>query len=383
MCPSYRVTREEEHSTRGRARLLFEMLNGADLEGWRSEQVRQALDLCLACKLCKAECPVDVDMATYKAEFLSHHYDGRVRPRVAYAMGLLPWWARIGSWSPRVSNAVLSAPVVSALVKRAGGIATERRAPMFAHPTFRARARERGPRADGERVVLWPDTFTDRFRPEVGVAALDVLERAGARVEVPRRWACCGRPLYDYGMLDLAARALRRCVDVLRPAVRAGVAIVVLEPSCAAVFRDELPSILPDDEDARRLSSLVVTLAEHLGRVGFEPPSLERPVIAHLHCHQKAVIGTDADRRLLGACANDVAEPEEGCCGMAGGFGFEAGHRYETSIRIGERALLPAVREADASTLVVADGFSCSTQIEQATGRRAMHLAEVLAGSGP
>jgi Fe-S oxidoreductase len=379
MCPSYRVTREEEHSTRGRARLLFEMLNGTELEPWRSDEVKDALDLCLACKACKSECPVNVDMATYKAEFLSHYYEGRRRPRVAYAMGLLPWWARLGSRVPGLANAFLRGPVLSGLAKRLGGIAPQRRAPALARPFRSAFGRRADAPAAGERVVLWPDTFTDRFRPGAAAAAVDVLERAGARVEVPRRWGCCGRPLYDHGMLDLAERMLRRTVDVLRPAVRDGVPIVVLEPSCAAAFRDELPALLADDSDARALSGQVVTLAEFLDARGYRPPRLDRPAILQLHCHQRAVVGVDADRRLLAALGVDVAEPEEGCCGMAGAFGFERGRPYETSMRIAERVLLPSVRAAGGDTIVIADGFSCSTQIEQGSGRSAMHLAEVLA----
>jgi FAD/FMN-containing dehydrogenase/Fe-S oxidoreductase len=379
MCPSYRATREEEHSTRGRARLLFEMLNGAEIELWRSDEVKEALDLCLSCKACKSECPVNVDMATYKAEFLSHHYEGRRRPRVAYAMGLLPWWARIGSRVPRLANALLTAPVSSTIVKRLGGIAPQRTAPTLASP-FRTcfRRRDVPPRA-GERVVLWPDTFTDRFHPQAAMAAVEVLERAGARVELPNGWACCGRPLYDHGMLDLAERLLRRTVGVLRPAIRDGVPIVVLEPSCAATFRDELPALLPDDADALSLSSQVRTLAQELEARGYRPPRLDANAILQLHCHQKAVVGVDADRRILDALGVDLVEPEEGCCGLAGAFGFEAGRPYETSVRIGERALLPAVRDAVDDTLVIADGFSCRTQIEQGSGRRAMHLAEVLA----
>jgi FAD/FMN-containing dehydrogenase/Fe-S oxidoreductase len=379
MCPSYRVTREEEHSTRGRARLLFEMLNGAELDGWRSDEVKEALDLCLACKACASECPVNVDMATYKAEFLSHYYEGRRRPRIAYAMGLLPWWGRLGSRVPRLANAVLSMPVIGRLAKRAAGIAPQRSAPAFARRSFRAAfARHRPSDAGGERVVLWPDTFTDRFHPEIGTAAVEVLERAGARVEIPDGWACCGRPLYDYGMLDLARSLLVRTIEVLRPAIREGVPIVVLEPSCAAVFRDELPSMLAGDEDAVALSKQVVTLAQYLDERGIRVPALDADAIVQLHCHQKAVVGTDADRRVLDALGVRVREAEEGCCGMAGGFGFEAGRPYETSMRIAERALLPAVRDADDRTLVVADGFSCRTQIEQGSGRRAMHLAELL-----
>jgi FAD/FMN-containing dehydrogenase/Fe-S oxidoreductase len=384
MCPSYRVTREEEHSTRGRARMLYEMLNGAELDLWRSDEVKRALDLCLSCKACKSECPVNVDMATYKAEFLSHYYEGRRRPRVAYATGLLPWWARAGSRAPRLANAVLSSSLLGGAAKRTAGIAPARSAPRFADTSFRTwfRRRHDAGTSGGERVLLWPDTFTDGFHPEIGRAAVQVLERTGARVEIPRRWVCCGRPLYDHGMLDLARRLLRRVVDVLRPAIDDGVPVVVLEPSCAAVFRDELPSMLPADPHAQALSGRVVTLAEHLERRGFEPPRVDARAVLQLHCHQRAVLGIDADRRLLDAVGLELSEPEEGCCGMAGAFGFEAGRPYETSVRIAERSLLPAVRAAGEQTLVIADGFSCRTQIEQGAGRRAMHLAELLADAG-
>jgi Fe-S oxidoreductase len=274
---------------------------------------------------------------------------------------------------------VLSGRTLGGIAKRAAGIAPKRSAPRFADVPFSTRfARRQGRRSTGERVVLFPDTFTEAFNPEIGLAAADVLERAGARVEVPTRWVCCGRPLFDHGMLDRAARLLRRTLAVLRPAVRDGVPIVVLEPSCAAVFRDELPSLLPGD-DARALSDRVVTLAQYLDRRGFRPPQVVGRAIVQLHCHQKAVVGTDADRALLGSLGVDLSEPEEGCCGMAGAFGFEAGRPYETSIRIAERTLLPAVRGAGDGTLVIADGFSCRTQVEQGTGRRALHLAEVLA----
>jgi Fe-S oxidoreductase len=296
-------------------------------------------------------------------------------------MGLLPWWARAASRTPRLTNAMLSSPLLGSVAKRAAGIAPARSAPRFADTTFRAWFRRRGRdvSSGGERVLLWPDTFTDRFDADVAMAAVDVLERAGARVEIPRRWACCGRPLYDHGMLDLAARLLRRTVDVLRPAIDAEVPVVVLEPSCAAVFRDELPAMLPDDADAAALAAHVVTLAQYLDGRGFEPSRMDAHAILQMHCHQRAVVGIEADRRLLDALGLELAEPEEGCCGMAGGFGFEDGRRYQTSVRIAERSLLPAIRRADDGTLVIADGFSCRTQIEQGTGRRAMHLSEVLA----
>ena len=383
MCPSFMVTREEEHSTRGRARLLFEMTNGkGELDLWRSEEVFDAFELCLACKGCKSDCPVNVDMATYKAEFLSHYYQGRLRPRAAYAMGLIHRWARIGSKVPRMANLVAHAPVVSSLLKRAGGVAVERDAPRFARQTFRAWWATRPPVNVGRpEVLLFPDTFNDHWHPGTAKAAVRVLEAAGRRVVLPDRWVCCGRPLYDYGMLDLARRQLRRILDVLRPHIRTGTPIVGVEPSCLAVFRDELPNLFPHDEDAVRLSALSVTLSEFLLREadGWEAPALHRTALVQPHCHHAAVMGFDAEREVLERLGLAVEVPDSGCCGMAGSFGFEAGEKYEVSQKAGERVLFPKVRDAPQETVIVADGFSCRTQIEQGTGRRALHLAEVIA----
>jgi Fe-S oxidoreductase len=380
MCPSYQVTGEEKHSTRGRARLLMEMLKGEVItDGWRSEEVHEALDLCLSCKGCKGDCPVQVDMATYKAEFLSHYYRRRLRPRSAYAMGLIPWWARLARRAPGLANAVGA----SALGKAAAGVAPERTPPPFARETFRKWLAGRGAAPGDGRptVVLWPDTFTNHFQPEVGRAAVEVLEDAGFHVRVPERSFCCGRPLYDYGMLALARRLLRGVLSALEPDIRAGHPVVVLEPSCASVFRDELPNMLPDEEAARRLADQTHVLSEVLARhaPGWEPPRVERRALLHGHCHQKAVIGVDCDRELLERMGLELELLDSGCCGMAGSFGYERGERYEVSIKAGERALLPRVREADDDTLVVTDGFSCREQIAQgAEGRRALHLAEVL-----
>ncbi|MBI4543878.1 MAG: FAD-binding protein [Gemmatimonadetes bacterium] len=381
MCPSYMATLEERHSTRGRARLLFEMLEGEPLRrGWRDPHVREALDLCLACKACKRECPVSVDMATYKAEFLAHYYRRRLRPRSAYAMGLVYWWARLASIAPALANSVTGARGVGAVARAAAGLAPERALPRFARHTFREWFRRRGPHNDaGPRVLLWPDTFNNHFHPGTACAAVDVLEAAGYRVEIPPRPLCCGRPLYDFGMLRLARRQLRQILDVLRPQITAGVPVVGLEPSCLAVFRDELINFFPHDETARRLSRQSFLLAEFLDRHadGWQPPPLRRKAIVHGHCHQQALVGMRSDRALLERLGLDFRILDSGCCGMAGSFGFER-EKYAVSMLVGERVLLPAVREAAPDTLVVADGFSCREQILQATGRRALHLAEVL-----
>jgi FAD/FMN-containing dehydrogenase/Fe-S oxidoreductase len=383
MCPSFMVTREERHSTRGRARLLFEMMSGqlADGPGWRDPHVKQALDLCLSCKGCQGDCPVGVDMASYKAEFLAHYYQGRVRPRAAYALGLIGRWAPAGARLPGVVNTVLHAPVLSRALKTAAGVQGRRQAPRLARRTFRDWfARRGGSRVDGPPVLLWPDTFTDHFAPEIAADAVTVLEAAGFQVRLPERPACCGRPLYDYGMLPTARRWLRRIVDDLREPVSAGIPVVGLEPSCLTVFRDELANLFPADADARRLSAQSLLLPEFLRRhaSGFAPP-LRRRALVQVHCHQEAVVGFDAERELLEKMGVEVDRPDAGCCGMAGSFGYERGEKYRVSRAAGERVLLPAVRAAATDTIVLADGFSCREQIGQDTDRRALHLAQLLA----
>ncbi len=397
MCPSYMATREERHSTRGRARLLFEMLNGELRgDGWRSEPVREALDLCLACKGCRGDCPVNVDMATYKAEFLSHYYAGaRLRPRPAYVMGLIYWWAGIASRAPRVVNALTHLPVLGDIGKRLAGIAPQREMPRFATRTFRAWWATRGgavtgsaptggpgPQGGGRRVILWPDTFNNNFHPQVARAAVTVLEDAGFEVIVPRATLCCGRPLYDWGMLDLAKRLLRQLLRELAPEITAGTPVVGLEPSCVSVFRDELTNLFPHRQDARRLSRQTYLLSEFLAKYApdYAPGRLEdMQALVQDHCHHKSLLGTDAEKRVLDRTGLDYRVLEEsGCCGMAGAFGFEA-DKYDVSIAVGERVLLPAVRSAPTDTLMVANGFSCREQIRQTTGRDVRHLAEVLA----
>ncbi len=384
MCPSYMVTREEQHSTRGRARLLHEMMRrNSEIELWKSTEVRDALDLCLSCKGCKHDCPVNVDMATYKAEFLSHHYRRRLRPRAAYAMGLIYWWARAGSRVPRLANTLTSSPLLSPTLKSFAGIEPRRPAPKLAHTSFKEWFFARSAShvgGDRPKVLVWPDTFNNYFRPEPAKATVEVLESAGFGVLVPRRPLCCGRPLYDYGMLDLARYLLRQILEELRPVITAGIPVVGVEPSCLAVFRDELPELFPDDLDAKRLRAQSYMLSEFLCEraEGWDPPRLSRRAVVHGHCHHKAVIGFDTEQQLLAEMDLDVELPDSGCCGLAGSFGFESGEKYDVSIAAGERVLLPAVRKADPDTLIVADGFSCRTQIEHNTERKPLHLAEVI-----
>ncbi len=382
MCPSYMATREEKHSTRGRARLLFEMMHASQLkDGWRDESVKESLDLCLACKGCKHDCPVRVDMATYKAEFLSHYYEGRLRPAAAYALGLIYWHSRLASLAPGLANFFTQTPGISTALKRLGGLAPERPMPAFASETFRSWFQKRGSSSAKEnkgRVILWPDTFNNYFQPEVARAAVEVLEDAGFRVELPRGSLCCGRPLYDYGMLTLAKRQLRQILERMRPEIEAGIPVIGLEPSCTATFRDELVNLFPHDQDAKRLSKQTFTFAEFLVREGYEPPELKGEAIVHGHCHHKALFGMECDNELLGKLGLDYKVLDSGCCGLAGSFGYESGDNYEVSIKCGERVLLPAVREAEREALIITDGFSCREQIEQTTNRQALHLAQVI-----
>ncbi|GAA0910063.1 FAD-binding and (Fe-S)-binding domain-containing protein [Streptomyces thermoalcalitolerans] len=394
MCPSYRATLEEEHSTRGRARLLFEMLGGHTdstiTDGWRSTEVRDALDLCLACKGCKSDCPVGVDMATYKAEFLSHHYAGRLRPAAHYSLGWLPVLARLSRIAPSPANALLHAPGLSRIGKRLAGVTGERAAPVFARQSFlqwwQAQTQERNGAepdpADPRTVVLWPDTFSTYFHPSVAISAVRVLRDAGFEVTVPTRPVCCGLTWISTGQLTVAEKVLRRTLDVLRPHLEAGTPVIGLEPSCTAVFRADAPELMPADQDVQRLSGQVRTLAEqlvHHAPEGWEPPELARRATVQTHCHQHAIMKFDADRELMRRARLDADVLDEGCCGLAGDFGFERGH-HEISMAVAEQGVLPAVREAAPDSLVLADGFSCRTQIDQGgTGRRALHLAEALA----
>ncbi|MFV2194742.1 FAD-binding and (Fe-S)-binding domain-containing protein [Nocardiopsis sp. LOL_012] len=384
MCPSYQVTQEEKHSTRGRAHLLFEMASGEVLtDGWRSEEVRESLDLCLSCKGCLSDCPVNVDMASYKAEFLHQHYRGRLRPAAHYSMGWLPLWARLAALAPEEANRAARLPGVSRLAKRLAGVAAQRDLPSFAPTTFtrafRRRARRGEARTDGPQVVLWPDTFGDHLTPRVPASAVRVLEDAGFSVVLPRGQVCCGLTWVSTGQLGVARAVMRRAVAALAPLVEQGLPVVGLEPSCTAALRHDLVELLPGGE-SERVAASVHTLAGFLRARAPEwrPRPLGARALTQVHCHQHAVLGFDADRELIERAGIDGEVLDSGCCGLAGDFGFTEGH-YEVSSAIGERELLPRVREAAPDTLVMADGYSCRTQIGQGTGRRALHLAEVLA----
>jgi FAD/FMN-containing dehydrogenase/Fe-S oxidoreductase len=395
MCPSFHVTREEKHSTRGRARLLFEMLRGETIpNGWHDEGIKDALDLCLACKGCKGDCPVSVDVATYKAEFLAHYYEGRKRPAAAYSMGFIDKWAALGSRVPTLANLAMQAPGVSTLVKRTAGVTEKRDMPAFPEQSFKQWLDEHPPRAaltvKGD-VILWADTFNNYFMPHTAQAALAVLEDAGYRVRVPRQHLCCGRPLYDFGLLDEAKAYLRNILKALEPEILKGTPIVCLEPSCASVFHDELRNLFPHDPLAMKLNQQVFLFADFLKRGGYCPPSLrvqprasrkrsepvEIKAVVHGHCHHKALWSMSPEQKLLEEAGLQTEVLDSGCCGLAGSFGYEHEH-HDISMSIGERVLLPEVRKAGPETVIVADGFSCRQQIAHGTSRHAMHTAEVL-----
>ena len=366
MCPSYRGTGEERYSTRGRARLLQEMLRGEVItEGWQSEDVREALEWCLACKGCASDCPTHTDMAAYKAEFLSHYHEHRPRGRAAL-MGRIGEWAPYASAFPSLSN------LLSAVAKPLVGIAADRRIPAFAARTFRSRFRAGG---SGDRAVLFDDTFNNHFRPGTALAAQEVLTNAGYAVELPAVHVCCGRPYYDFGMLDRAKRSIERVLEVLAPQLDAGLPVVVLEPGCLSVFKDEIRRVLPDDPRALRLSRQSLNLAQALG--GRTLPSVNAEVLIHGHCHQKALMGMKAELAVLKDAGCRVSAPDTGCCGMGGSFGYRP-EFYEASKRIAGLEVLPAIAAAPGAA-IVADGFSCREQIEGLAGRPTLHLAELLA----
>jgi Fe-S oxidoreductase len=320
-------------------------------------------------------------MATYKAEFLSHYYEGRLRPRTAYAFGYLDRWARLASHMPRIANSVAASPASGRLIRAFANIAPEREVPKLAAESFQSWFRRRpARRSDGRaRVLLWPDTFNNYFHAHVARAAVQVLEAAGLEVIVPEGAFCCGRPLYDFGLLDRAKRYLRHILLELRDVIDSGVPFVVLEPACAATFRHELPILMPGDETAKRLSSQTFFLAEFLTKKDLVPGIVfPRRILVHGHCHQKALVKMEAEKKLFGSFRAQPEILDGGCCGMAGSFGFEA-DKYALSQQIGELAVLPAMRAAHPETLLVADGFSCREQIRQGSGRHPIHTAELLA----
>jgi FAD/FMN-containing dehydrogenase/Fe-S oxidoreductase len=378
MCPSYMVTRDERHSTRGRAHLLFEMMRG-DLitDGWASREVSEALDLCLSCKACKHECPMGVDMAAYKAEFLAHHHETVRRPIQAWMFGKIHRWLQLGRPFAPIVNLLAATPGLSWVGKRALGIATDRSLPRLHRRTFRRRFRRRPLDHGARRVLLWVDTFNNNFHPEILEAAVDVLRATNHDVVIPHVDLCCARPLFEHGWIDQARQQWHQNLDVLAAEIAAGTPIVGLEPSCTAMFRDELVALLPDIYDAQRLAAQTITIGELLEEDGWQPPPLAGTALFHRHCHQAALLAPEHEITLLSASGLDVHVLDSGCCGMAGPFGF-AKKTHDVSVARAERVLLPAVRGVGDETVVITDGFSCREQLRQLGDVRALHTVEVL-----
>jgi FAD/FMN-containing dehydrogenase/Fe-S oxidoreductase len=383
MCPSWLVTGEEKHSTRGRARILQEIVNGEFVgDGFRSKDALEALDLCLSCKGCSSDCPTGVDMATYKAEFLHQHFTGRIRPMAHLSMGWLPLTARLATRIAPLVNAVTRS-TLSGVIKRLGGIDPQRQIPEFAARSFVAQFRRKpARRGSGRQVVLWPDTFDNHLSPSVLNSGARVLEAAGLTPTLPDGGVCCGLTWFSTGQLATARRVLARTARILAPAMAAGLPIVVLEPSCATMLRSESRAVLGDTPFTTYLAENVVTLAEALERYApnWQPPAIDRPAVGQVHCHQSSVLGYDADRRLMARAGIDSAGMQQSCCGLAGNFGFENGH-FDVSKAVAERLLLPAVEGAPDDAVLLADGYSCRTQVQQLAGRRPRHLAELLAAA--
>jgi Fe-S oxidoreductase len=321
-------------------------------------------------------------MATYKAEFRAHHYEGRLRPRAAYSMGWIHEWSRLASSAPWLANAVLQWPGLSAFAKWAGGIAPQRRIPSYAPQSFVQWFRQRGERKGGQTVMLWPDTFNNFFRAQTAIAATRALEALGYAVTIPDRILCCGRPLYDWGMLDRARKFWERTFAALMPAMKAGMPIIGLEPACVSAFRDELPRLFLGHEHAERLSRQTLFLTEFLDRhVPHERLGrTSGSALVQLHCHQHAVLSPGAEKHVLDQLGVEYQIMKSGCCGMAGSFGFER-DKYDVSIAAAERAMLPLIRNAGADAVILANGFSCREQIEQCTGRKTMHIADLPANA--
>ena len=381
MCPSYQATRDEKDSTRARARVLQELVSGAVPRRWRSAELAESLDLCLSCRACSADCPTGTDMATYKAEALYQRYRGRLRPPAHYALGWLPRWARAASRTPRLVNALMSAPPLAAAGARLAGVDPRRRLPRFAGQTFRDWfARHQGPPA-GAPVVLWADTFTSYFRPQAGIAAVAVLEAAGYRVTLSREGDCCGLTWVSTGQLPTARAVLSRALGGLVSGLAEGTPIVGLEPSCVAAFRGDASGLA--DASVAAAGARVLTLAELLAATpGWQPPAhlAGLAVLAQPHCHHHAVMGWNADATLL-ADAGATVTRVGGCCGLAGNFGMEKGH-YDLSLAVARTALVPALEAhfTSGNEVVLADGFSCLTQLGELTDKPVWHLAELLAG---
>lgn len=381
MCPSYLATGDEKDSTRGRARVLQEMIDGRLVDGgFASPQVHEALDLCLSCKGCLSDCPTGVDMASYKAIVLDETYRGKLRPRAHYILGRLPFWARLASPFARLANAVMRVPGIVHIARWLAGVDQRRSLPAFAPTRFGRLTAGRttvAPAGDN-RVLLWVDSFTEYFSTGPGMAMIQVLESAGYTVETLAKPQCCGLTWITTGQLDHARTLVRSTVEALYPYAEAGVPIIGVEPSCTAVMRSDATELL-DDPRAESVAGAVTTLAELLERTpNWQAPDLSGTnIVVQPHCHHHAVMGFEADASLLQRTGAGITRLG-GCCGLAGNFGVEKGH-YDVSVKVAEHDLLPAVQSMPPGSIVLADGFSCRTQLDDLAGTDAVSLAELLA----
>lgn len=384
MCPSFQASGAEKDATRGRARILQEMLNGSLISGgWRSPEVTEALELCLACKGCRHDCPTGIDMAAYKSRVLSEKYRHRLRPLSHYALGWLPRWGRLATKLRlgMLANFATQTPGLKHLVRGLAGVDQRRPMPKFRtgaaaskqHYELGAVAASRGP------VAVWVDSFTDAFAGGQLVALLEVLVNVGFDPQIITQDACCGLTWITTGQLDGARRQLRHSLDVLAPIAEQGIPIIGMEPSCLAVWRSDAAELLPDEERVELIAENMQTLAELLGTLNdWNPPSLAgHTIVAQPHCHHSSVLGWQADAALLARTGAEVISLG-GCCGLAGNFGVERGH-YEVSVQVAEHDLLPAIRAAGPEAIVLADGFSCRKQVADLEGSQALTLAQVLA----
>lgn len=379
MCPSFTATRDEKDSTRGRARALQEMLNGGVVsDGWSSPEVHEALDLCLSCKACANDCPTGIDMATFKSETLHRTYQGKLRPRAHYTLGRLPQWLRLAGPFARLVNVLGKITPLRKVMLATMGADGRRSLPELAAKPFRRLRKNLTPahRPTGTKVVLWVDSFTDSLSPEIALDAITVLEAAGCDVKIAEPGICCGLTLISTGQLTAAKRKLTNTVEVLNPYVEAGYTVVGLEPSCTATLRSDLVELLPQDPAAAAVSNQVKTVSELLTTLDWEPPQLDRKLLVQPHCHQYAIMGFETDQKLLEKLGCDV-EISSGCCGLAGNFGMEQGH-YDVSVKIAEDGILKKIDESPDRD-VLADGFSCRTQITDLDGTSTKHLVQIIA----
>ncbi|MDN5785077.1 MAG: FAD-binding oxidoreductase, partial [Corynebacterium casei] len=387
MCPSFQITGDEVHSTRGRARLLSEMFRGESVaDGYKSEEVLEALDLCLSCKACASECPVNVDMATYKSEFLHKHYKGKIRPMAHYMMGWLPLLGHIAHkvpLLPRIIDMSMRTPVLRTVIAKVGGLDTSRPLIRFAPTSLRKWHKKRSNNQATKTVVLWPDSFNASLDTSPATAAVEVLETLGYRVEIPQEFVCCGLTWHSTGQLDMTQRVLKQTAKVMKPYTDRGLTVIGIEPSCTVMLKGEATE-LSDDPAIHQLANSTVSFAEFVAPLikekvdsgEIQPANIS--ALTQVHCHEKSLGDPQHSAKLLDALGVSQSDIETGCCGLAGNWGFEKGHA-EMSMALGERELFPKVRDAGAQgNAVIADGFSCRTHIDQGTGFAPQHVAEIV-----